>query len=85
MTDGEKMVWAAVYATWLHHYETKTRPKHINAEQWEREKVHVAMERAGMAVRHLRLYEESFGQGQGKDSAVYRMLVEVIEDTDHNC
>jgi hypothetical protein len=77
MTDGKKMVWAATYAARLQYWQEKKRPKHMDAEQWEREMVLDAMEHAGTAVKYLRIYSAEFREGHGNDSESHVMLLEM--------
>jgi hypothetical protein len=70
MTDGEKMVWAAVFA--LEFQETKHPPSRVLTPdkseewaEWERDIVSSAIERAGIAVRYLREAEKRIADGYG--------------------
>ena len=70
MTQGEKLVWAAVYANRL---DLKNPPKHVIMDdekwaEWERGQVMAAVEYAGIAVRYLREVRSETKSGYGGDT-----------------
>jgi hypothetical protein len=82
MTDGEQLVWAAVFAKL---YDLSNPPPHVTKpgrdkvwRAWERGQVVDAVERAGHAVRYLREIRGHVKEGFGDNSDVYQMLVEML-------
>ena len=75
MSEGQMMVWAAVYATRLQYWRERDPPQHTSEASWEREMVHDAMEHAGLAVRHLGARRDSFKERHGENSTAYKMLL----------
>jgi len=72
MTDGEKMLYAAVFAQC---YDISNPPVIHDGDawrEWESARVHVAAECAAGAVERLREDLAGLGEGFGKDSNVYR-------------
>lgn len=78
MTDGERMVWAAAYASRLQYWATKKRPDHETEDSWRRYTIHDSMEHAAITAASLRYHEDTFKERQGADSTAYKMLVDMI-------
>jgi len=81
MTNGEKMVWAAVYNYWIQHNRENHGPSlgMTAQEEIDREIVEHrdAAERAGYAVRAMRKAYETFEDyGYGEDiEGMFRSIV----------
>ena len=75
MTEGEKMVWAAVYA----FYYMDDWDKHQQyGDRWKRS-VPSAVEYAWSAVNEMREASAVVAEGWGDDCDVYLMLQEMLK------
>lgn len=85
MTDGEKMVWAAVFAKNL---DLRNPPSHCvvgeNADKeltrWESAQVQSSIEAAGYAVQHLREAEPGVYDDYGLRSPVTKFYSELNKE-----
>jgi hypothetical protein len=86
MTEGEKLVWAAAYAT---KYMENMQPSRIPKEclvpsgdkkwhEWEQSQVANAIEHASCAVRYMREAQTRVREGWGPGSETYLMLEEML-------
>lgn len=80
MTDGEKMVWAAVFAK---HYDLSSPPRDVvhdtkKWQAWESAQVHIAIECAAGAVERMREEVEAIAKGFGADSLVTIALADMV-------
>lgn len=89
MTDGEKMVWAAVYAVGYNEAINPPPeiaallggPGYISREEHENQGVHAAIEAASYAVESMREAAPEIKEGFDCDGCdVYKMLKEILED-----
>ncbi len=83
MTDGERMVWAAVYARNYNRIDkSEGRPDGSQAAQeWAKAKVMDSIERAGCAVEYLREVREELKEWFGDDSDIHKMYLEMVDET----
>ena len=82
MTEGEKIIWAAVF---VKECDTKFAPPHLRLpkqrkerEEWARGVAVSAIETTCYGVRMLRGVEPDVVEGFGEDSDVVAMLREMI-------
>jgi hypothetical protein len=85
MTYGEKLVWAAVFAS--NYMKIKNPPPHLltssqidNWAGWERGIVNSAIEDASFAVDYLRESAQEILDGYGGSSKAYQRLMEVLRE-----
>ena len=86
MTQGEKMVWAAVFAA---KHDISNPPRHCLVphgeetdkrwQEWEANQAVSAIEFAGYAVLRLREVEGRVADGFGEDSDVYQLYMEMTD------
>ena len=87
LTQGEKMVWAAVYGV---EYMRRVNMQPLDGpagegsrewwEAWEREQAHSAIESAACAVELMRSSEPEIEDGFGSDHEVTQMLRAMLGD-----
>lgn len=86
MTDGEKMVWAAVFAKELNLHNPPSRclvGKDADKEwtKWEAAQVQSAIESAGYAIEHLREAEPGVYGGHGLCSIITKCYSELNKES----
>jgi hypothetical protein len=87
MTDGEKMVWAAVFAKELNLRDPPSwclvgEDSDNEWVKWEASQTQQAIEAAGYAIAHLREAEPGVYSGHGSSGIVAECYSELIKESE---
>ena len=73
MTDGEKMIWAAMFVLRVNNDRDAGRPLHVDPIQWELDIAASAAEHASYAVEMAHTVEQRVKDGWGEGDVLQRL------------